>query len=225
MELNVRVHALTDLQASIKERLGMESAWLQAQIRPHFLLSMLNAIVSLSEIDTLRMTRLLEKFAHYLQSSFYLKNLEKVIPLKQELDLLESYLYIEKERFGDRLHIKWEIDEVQDVRIPPLSIQTLVENAVNHGVLKQIEGGLITIRIRKEGSYTEISVIDDGVGMDEEKIKQILTVQPDRKKGIGLINTEQRLKRLYGKGLQVRSTPGAGTAILFRLPNRFEMED
>lgn len=132
VELNVRVHALTDLQASINERLWMEAAWLQAQIRPHFLLNTLNAIVSLSEIDPQRMVLLLDKFAHYLQSSFYLKNLDKVVPLQSELDLLESYLYIEKERFGDRLQVKWEIDEVQDVMIPPLAIQTLVENAVNH---------------------------------------------------------------------------------------------
>ncbi len=219
VELNVRVHALTNFQASINERLGMEAAWLQAQIRPHFMLNTLNAIVSLSEIDTSRMVRLIERFAHYLQSSFYLKNLDQVVPLQYELDLLESYLYIEKERFGDRLQIKWEIDEVNDVMIPPLSIQTLVENAVNHGVLVKIEGGLITIRIRKEDSYTEITVIDDGVGIDEEKIKQIFTTQPDRNKGIGLVNTEQRLKRLYGKGLQVESTPGVGTTITFKVPS------
>ncbi|WP_342539619.1 ATP-binding protein [Sporosarcina sp. FSL K6-1540] len=218
VELNVRVHALTNLQASINERLGMEAAWLQAQIRPHFMLNTLNAIVSLSETDTPRMARLLEKFAHYLQSSFYLKNLDKVVSLQDELDLLESYLYIEKERFGNRLHIKWEIDEVTDVMIPPLSIQTLVENAVNHGVLKRIVGGSITIRIRKEDGYTEIAVIDDGVGMDEERIKQIFTIQPDRKKGIGLVNTEQRLKRLYGKGLYVISTPSVGTTITFTVP-------
>src|SRR5690606_25331974 len=117
------------------------------------------------------------------------------------------YLYIEKERFEDRLHIKWEIDEVKDVMIPPLSIQTLVENAVNHGVLKRPAGGSITIRIRKVDGHMEIAVIDDGVGMDEEKIKQIFTFQHNRKKGIGLVNTEQRLKRLYGKGLRVYSTP------------------
>lgn len=218
VELNVRVHALTDLQASINERLGMEAAWLQAQIRPHFLLNTLNTIVSLSEIDTTRMARLLDKFAHYLQSSFYLKNLENVVPLQSELDLLESYLYIEKERFGDRLHIKWEIDDDKDIMIPPLSIQTLVENAVNHGVLKRDDGGTVTIRICKEDSNTEISVIDDGIGMDEEEIKQIFTSQPNRKKGIGLVNTEQRLKRLYGKGLDVISTPNVGTTITFTVP-------
>lgn len=218
VELNVRVHALTDLQASINERLWMEAAWLQAQIRPHFLLNTLNAIISLSEIDTERMARLLEKFAHYLQSSFYLKNLDKVIPLQDELDLLESYLYIEQERFGDRLTIKWEVEEMEDVMIPPLAIQTLVENAVNHGVLKRINGGTVTIRIRKEDGYTEIAVIDDGVGMDEEVINQLFTVVPNRKKGIGLVNTEQRLKRLYGKGLSVISRPDVGTTIIFTIP-------
>ena len=202
VELNVRVHALTNLQASINERLGMEAAWLHAQIRPHLLFNTVNAVVSLSEIDPPRMTRLLD-------------NLDKVVSLQDELDLLESYLYIEKERFGDRLHIEWEIDEVEDVMIPPLSIQTLVENAVIHGVLKRISGGTITIRIRKEDGYTEIAVIDDGIGMDEEKIKEIFTIQPDRKRGIGLVNTEQRLKQLYGKGLYVISTPGVGTIVTF----------
>ncbi len=219
MELNVRVHALTNLQASINERLRMEAAWLQAQIRPHFLLNTLNTIVSLSDMDTSRMALLIEKFAHYLQSSFYLKNLDKVVTLKEELDLVESYLYIEKERFGDRLQIKWEIDEVNDVMVPPLSIQTLAENAVNHGVLKRIAGGLITIRIRKEGGYAEISVSDNGIGMDEERAKKVLTALPDQKRGIGLVNTEQRLKRLYGKGLQVISTPSVGTTITFTVPN------
>lgn len=219
VELNARVQALTDLQISIKERLRMEAAWLQAQIRPHFLLNTLNTIISLSEIDQSRMIRLLEEFAEYLQSSFYLKNLDKLVPLQHEIDLLKSYLYIEKERFAERLQVNWEIDKgVEGINIPPLSIQTLVENAVNHGVLKKTEGGSITIRIRKEDNYSEISVIDDGVGMEEEKIKRILTIEPNGKRGIGLVNTEQRLKRLYGKGLQISSTLGVGTTVTFIVP-------
>ena len=221
IELNVRVQALTDLQSSIQERLGMEAAWLQAQIRPHFMLNTLNAIASLSETDQPRMARLLEKFAHYLQSSFYMGNLEQVVSLQHELDLLDSYLYIEKERFGDRLQVNWEIEEVnvKSVTIPPLSIQTLVENAVNHGILKRSTGGLITIRIRHQNSRNiEVSVIDDGVGMDEAKMKQILTIQPDRKKGIGIINVDQRLKRLYGKGLRITSKPDMGTTVSFIVP-------
>lgn len=221
IELITRVKVLTDLQISFKERLGMEAAWLQAQIRPHFLLNTLNAILSLSEVDRGRMNQLLEEFVNYLQSSFYLKNLDKLVPLEYELDLLHSYLYIEKERFSDRLHVNWEIDEtveLEEVMIPPLSLQTIVENAVNHGVLKKKDGGSVTIHIRKEGSYVEISVIDDGVGMDEEKIKQILTIQPHRKSGIGVVNTEQRLKRLFGKGLRVQSILGEGTTVSFTVP-------
>ena len=218
LELNVRVHALTDLKASINERLGMEAAWLQAQIRPHFLFNTLNSIVALSVIDTTRMAKLLDKFAHYLRTSFDMRNLDQVVPLKYELDLIESYLYIEKERFGERLNINWEIDKVRDLKIPPLSIQTLVENAVNHGVLKRITGGTVTIRIREEEGYTEVSVIDDGVGMEAEKVKQIFMIQANRTKGIGLINTEKRLKQLFGKGLHVVSTPGIGTTATFRIP-------
>lgn len=219
LELNVRVQALTDLKASINERLGMEAAWLQAQIRPHFLFNTLNTIVSLSEIDTTRMTKLLDKFGHYLRNSFDMKNLEQVVPLQHELELLESYVYIEKERFGDRLQVKWEVDQVKDVKIPPLSLQTLVENAVNHGVLKRIAGGTVTIRIREEDGYTEISVIDDGAGMNAEKIQQIFTTKANREKGIGLANTQQRLEQLYGKGLHIESTLGVGTTVIFKIPS------
>ncbi|MGN7478720.1 ATP-binding response regulator [Solibacillus silvestris] len=224
VELNARVHALTDLQVSINERLRMEAAWLQAQIRPHFLLNTLNAIVSLSEIDISRMAKLLDKFALYLQSSFYMKNVDKLVPLESELELIESYLYIENERFGNKLRVEWEIGKTENVMIPPLSIQTLVENAVNHGVLKRISGGTIMIRIQSNGDYTEISVIDDGVGMDEEQIKRIFTIQPDRKKGIGLINTEQRLKQSYGKGLHINSTLNVGTTITFTVPNNIPLQ-
>lgn len=219
IELNARVHALTNLQVSINERLRMEAAWLQAQIRPHFLLNTLNAIVTLSETDMSRMIQLLDKFTIYLQSSFYLKNVDKLVSLESELELIESYLYIEKERFRNKLYVIWEIDEVENVMIPPLSIQTLVENAVNHGILKRIDGGTIIIRIRKNDSYTEISVIDNGVGMDEEQVKQIFTIQSDQKRGIGLVNTEQRLKQSYGKGLELKSAVNVGTTVTFTVPN------
>lgn len=220
VELNVRVQALSHLQASINERLGMEAAWLQAQIRPHFLLNTLNAIASLGEIDIARMTRLIENLADYLQKSFYLKNQAKLVPLQDELDLIQAYLYIENERFGDRLKVTWEIDDVKGVMVPPLSIQTLVENALNHGILKRIIGGCVTIRIRDDENYTEITVIDDGVGMDKVSLKEVLKMKPGKKQGIGLINTEQRLKRLYGKGLQITSELDIGTTVTFIIPKQ-----
>lgn len=218
IELNVRVQTLTNLQASINERMRMEAAWLQAQIRPHFLLNTLNSIISLSEIDIDLMNELIEHFINYLQSSFYYKNLDKTVPLEDELSLLESYLFIEGIRFGDRLKVIWDVDKNIKGNIPPLSIQTIVENAINHGVLKRIDGGTVTIQIRRDDKFFEVSVIDDGVGIDKEKLKNIFSIQPGKGVGIGLVNTEHRLKRLFGRGLNITSTLGVGTVVSFKVP-------
>lgn len=221
-ELNARVHALTHLQQSIKERLNMEAAWLQAQIRPHFILNTLNAIVSLSAIDTNRMVALIEHFASYLERSFHFKNIDTLVPLTDELELLQSYLYIEKIRFGNRLHIEWRIDrldKVKDVLIPPLALQTLIENAANHGVLQKVVGGTITIQIDSDNEKTTFLVHDDGIGMDEETLSHLLKPENGSVHGIGIINTDQRLKQLFGKGLKITSKKDIGTTVTFDIPN------
>ncbi|MBD8007403.1 hybrid sensor histidine kinase/response regulator [Bacillus norwichensis] len=218
LELKSRVRSLINLKLSIHEQLRMEAAWLQAQIRPHFLFNTLNTIVSLSDLDTERMIGLLEKFGHYLQRSFHVTNSETVIPLNNELDLVRSYLYIEKERFGERLTIEWDLDAI-NINLPPLSIQPLVENAVQHGVLKQIEGGTVIIRIKKVSTGVDVIITDNGVGMDQQKINKILNNTLTSFQGIGIINTNKRLKKIYGKGLTIESQPGIGTTVRFTIPD------
>lgn len=218
LELKSRGQALIDLKHSISERLQMEAAWLQAQIQPHFLYNTLNTIASLSEIDSSRMVKLLDEFGHYLHGSFDEKNLQRVVPLEHELDLVRSYLYIEKERFGERLQIEWEIDENLMIEIPPLTIQPLVENAIRHGVLKKASGGTICIRITDHENCAEIAIIDNGIGMDEAKLNQVLDEKNETERGIGVINTNRRLKRIYGRGLQITSLPNQGTEVMFEVP-------
>lgn len=218
LELKFRVRSLINLKLSIHEQLRMEAAWLQAQIRPHFLFNTLNTIVSLSDLDSERMIGLLEKFGNYLQRSFHVTNSETVIPLNNELDLVRSYLYIEKERFGERLTIEWDLDII-NINIPPLSIQPLVENAVQHGVLKQIEGGTVVIRIKKASNGVDVIITDNGVGMDQQKINKILNNTLTAFQGIGIINTNKRLKKIYGKGLTIESQPGIGTTVHFTIPD------
>lgn len=220
LELKTRGSALIDLKHSISERLYMEAAWLQAQIQPHFLFNTLNTIASLSEIDSERMVNLLNKFGKYLRGSFDTNNLKRVVPLEHELELIRSYLYIEKERFGERLHVKWEVDENSVLEVPPLSIQPLVENAVHHGVLKKIAGGTVCIRITDHEEFSIIAIIDDGAGMSEEQISHLLDEKnkTETGRGIGLINTNRRLKRIYGQGLQISSSPGKGTTVKFTIP-------
>ncbi|MGO4180697.1 ATP-binding protein [Paenibacillus sp. TAF43_2] len=215
LELKSRVRALTELRQSVRERLRMEAAWLQAQIQPHFLFNTLNSIAALSEIDNEKMRALLGEFGHYLRASFDFRNLERLVPLENELGLVRSYLYIEKERFEDRINIRWDVDARIHLQVPPLCIQPLVENAIRHGLLSRVEGGEIHIRITAKEHEAEISVTDNGIGMDEETVRRVLDSRLDVKAGIGLYNTDRRLKQLYGKGLLIRSVPNQGTIVSF----------
>lgn len=215
VDLKARVASLIELKQSVHERLRMEAAWLHAQIQPHFLFNTLNSIASLSESDPSRMIKLLDEFGNYLQMSFHLKNLKQVIPLEEELALVRSYLYIKKERFGERLGVEWEIPESVQAEIPPFSLQTLVENAVRHGLLARASGGTVTIRVKEERDNLTFAVQDDGMGIAEEKLELLLT---GTEGGIGLINTDRRLKQIYGRGLNIHSVKGEGTIVSFAIP-------
>lgn len=218
LELITRVTALTDLGKSLNDRIAMEAAWLQAQIQPHFLFNTLNSIAALSDEDPKKMMQLIEQFGNYLNLSFTTQNLNELVPLDQELQLVKAYLYIELERFGDRLHIDWDIQVAEKVMVPPLAIQTLVENAINHGVLKKPEGGMVCISVIADEGDAVISIIDDGVGMDAGQVERLLLQASEPQRGIGLLNTDKRLKQLFGTGLTVFSEPGEGTAVSFTVP-------
>ena len=150
-----------------------------------------------------------DAFTSFLRISFDFLNTGERVPLSHELELVESYLYIEKERFGERLSIEWEVGPgCENVLIPPLTIQPLVENAVNHGLLSQIKGGTLRIRIVRQEDATWFEVQGDGVGMNKEIVERILDLATKEKGGIGVSNTHRRLTQMYGKGLSIQSKPG-----------------
>ena len=218
LEFKSRVRALTSVKQSMHEKIRMESAWLQAQIQPHFLFNALNTIMALSEIDLNRMQKVLDAFSHLLRRKFQFYNINMLSPIEEEIALVEDYLLIEKERFQDRLCVIWEIDKDLNKMLPGLTIQPLVENAIHHGLMKRIEGGKLIVRIAKKETYIEILVEDDGVGMEEAFVKERLEKEKNTQSGIGLVNTNLRLKRHYGQGLQIKSAPGEGTTVSFRVP-------
>ena len=215
LELRSRVKALTDVKQSAQERLRMEAAWLQAQIQPHFLFNTLNAIITLSEIDIERTSKLLEALCDFLRESFKFQNIDELVPIEDELNLVRSYLYIHKERFGERINATWDLEVSTDVMIPSLTIQPLIENALKHGILPRENGGNIHIRIVDYDRYIEITVSDNGIGMDEATMERLLERKLETSTGIGLLNTDLRLKQHYGKGLQIKSKPNQGTVISF----------
>jgi len=214
-EIRSRIVALTTIKQMVQEQLRLEAAWLQAQIQPHFIFNTLNAAIALSEIDIEKMQHLLEEFSDFLRHKFKFQNMEELIPIDEELEIVRSYLHIEKVRFNERLQVVWQLDDCEELKVPFLSIQPLVENAIRHGLMKQARGGTIVIRICVVDTIATIVVEDDGVGMDSVKLQNILERKANNRLGVGLINTDQRLKRHFGAGLQIKSTLGKGTTASF----------
>lgn len=221
LELRSRVLALTRLKQTMDELLRLEGAFLQAQIEPHFLFNAMNSISALGQIDVERMRLMIDAFSSYLRISFDFLNNRDAVPLHVELELVKAYLYIERERFGDRLQVEWELEEREDLMglmLPPFTIQPLVENAVKHGILSRSKGGRVTIRIRSCREDVEVTVEDNGAGLEPAQCAALL--QPSsqaERKGVGVVNTDRRLRKRYGSGLSVTSVPNQGTSVSFMI--------
>ncbi|MDF2838265.1 MAG: hypothetical protein K0Q63_3905, partial [Paenibacillus sp.] len=197
LELKYRVWSLTTLKRSVNERLRMEAAYLQAQIHPHFLFNTLNTILALSDIDTDKMKKLAEAFTSYLRISFNFLNAGELVALTHELKLVRAYLYIEQERFDERLNVEWEVDPGIDLMLPPLALQPLVENAVKHGALGRASGGTVRVRVVRIEAGTLFEVRDNGKGMAQQEADKLLRHTFGGSGGIGIANTNRRLAQRY----------------------------
>lgn len=223
LELLHRISALISMKQSVDQSLKMEAAYLQAQIRPHFLFNTINSIVALSEIDPVQMREVTEAFSRYLRFSMEFLNSERSVPVEHEISLVKAYLFIEQVRFGDRLRVEWDIDDSLAFEIPPLTIQPMVENAVSHGLLSRAKGGRLTIGIKRQGEEVLIEIGDNGKGMGDRDQKRLTSPERPATGGIGIWNTHRRLVQRYGQGLHIESRPGEGTTVSFRLPLDREM--
>ncbi len=196
---------------------------LEAEINPHFLYNALQAISTKSlksgEQEIAEMVDALALTLRYCISG------QDRVRLSDEMKHIENYLVIQKARFGARLHVNYDWnDEISALEIPKLSIQTLVENSIKHGLEKVSTTVTIDIQARLEDEYAIISVIDDGPGIFPEQLDTIMSsldVEWEDWKGesIGLKNLHTRLRLIYGNeaGIQI-STDEAGTAMSIRIP-------
>ncbi len=166
--------AIGKLQNSVLRAQEAEIAFLRAQINPHFLYNTLNSIAALCQEAPDKAENVVVELSRYLRRSFDFKRLDSMTTLDRELELLDAYLYIEKIRFGERLQMEYDIEEGLSLSLPPLILQPLVENAVRHGLLKRAEGGTVSISIRSEGDTAIISIIDNGIGMEQRVLEQLL---------------------------------------------------
>ncbi|CAM4338134.1 signal transduction histidine kinase [Paenibacillus endophyticus] len=215
--LRARVRTLLELRQSVQAAIRSELAFLQAQIKPHFLYNALNTIISVCPTDPEKATELLMDLSKYLRSSFDFHNRQQIVSLEKELELVRSYVALEQARFGKRLRVVYEVDERTTGFIPPLSIQPIVENAVRHGVMQTAAGGTVFLKVQQLGDHMQISVTDSGVGIKASELNSLLLEQRPLR-GVGLINIHRRLLSLYGEGLAIISKEGEGTTVSFQVP-------
>ena len=209
---------LAELDASRTRLMEAEVRALRAQISPHFIYNSLTAIASFVRTDPERARELLLDFADFTRYSF--RRHGEFTTLAEELRSIERYLVLEKARFGDRLQVTLRVaPEVLPVAVPFLSLQPLVENAVRHGLEGKSGAGHITIVAEDFDRECVISVEDDGMGEDPERVRRALAsdVTTD---SIGLGNVDERLRSTFGEdyGLVVETAPGAGTKVIVRVP-------
>lgn len=216
-ELIARATTLINLKMSVKKAKDNEIAFLQAQVKPHFLFNALNSIAALCRKEPEKAEELTLDFAAYLRSTFDFKNLEALTTINKEVDHVKHYLNIEKVRFGKRLEVEYDIEEEFNILIPPLILQPLVENAVKHGISSISRGGKVIIRIRNTDNGKLFSVSDNGKGMSVIKIKNILSGDSENS-GIGIPNINKRLNNIYGITLKIESEENKGTTVSFVLP-------
>ena len=185
---------------------------LQSQINPHFLFNVLNTMTSLIRTNPEKAREVTIDLSNYLR--YNLDNNVKSVELIKELNQVDTYIKIEKVRFGDKLNILYGVDEsLYNFQIPSLIIQPLVENSIKHGILKKRDNGCVKIIIKKIGKDIEITIEDDGVGIEQTIIDNL---DKQIKENIGLKNVHQRLKLLYGEGLNIKKLE-QGTRIKFKI--------
>ncbi|KAA6449702.1 response regulator [Bacillus swezeyi] len=211
-EFVARIKNLIMMKHTANQATNIEMAFLQSQIKPHFLYNVLNTIISLSHLDIEKAREVTAEFTNYLRMSFDFQNTSAVSSFRNELSIVNSYLSIEKTRYGDRLEILFDIEQDIDFMLSPLMIQPLVENAVHHGISKKRGGGWIKLTAKKESENQYfIKVEDNGIGMTPDKIKDVLSSNVDR--SVGLKNINRRLKHFCGSELKIQSAPDVGTAV------------
>jgi LytS/YehU family sensor histidine kinase len=201
---------------------------LRAQINPHFFFNALNTIRYMIREDPQAARDLLlalsEVFQRTLRSGEF-------VPLRDELGYVEAYLSLEKARLGDRLRITWggllhpedplkSGSELLDVRVPTLTLQPIVENAVIHGIATKKEGGGVSIAVFRQKDDLTITVQDDGPGMAPAQLAGLLQPDAGKQNGIGVRNVDSRLRMMFGEGhgLTIESEPEQGTRVTIRIP-------
>ncbi len=207
---NLASNALTQAESN-------ELSFLQAQIQPHFLNNTLSVIASMISRSPNEAKALIAELGEHLANCYYVDNTSPMISLEKELESVNTYVFIEKARFRERLNFHLVCERIPQIFIPRLVIQPLVENAIRHGILKKAEAGNVWLIISGDDERIRFEIRDDGVGMSGDAIKKLLC-ESNNIRSIGISNINKRLNKYYGTGLQITGQPEQGLQVTFHVP-------
>jgi sensor histidine kinase YesM len=192
-----------------KELEAQKNALMLSQINPHFIYNTLSAIAAMCESSPKQAKYLTIDFSKYLRRNIDTMTSDSLVEFEREIEHVECYLKIEKVRFGERLNVIYSIGS-KDFKIPPLTIQPLVENAVKHGITKRAEGGTIKICTYEIDKHYVIKIIDDGVGFNSDETEF----------HVGLKSVENRISAMCHGSVTLKSTVGIGTRVTVLIPKK-----
>ncbi|EJV74988.1 histidine kinase [Bacillus cereus] len=218
--LLARLHTIFQTKEAILQAFENEMAFLQAQIKPHFLYNAMSNIISFCYTDSERAAHLLTMLSSYLRYIFESGNETNYSTLQKEISIIQAYVEIEKARFGERLSFSYEVDIIEsldEIYIPNLLVQPLVENAIRHGLFEKEGNGHVQINIKQIKEILFIQVIDNGIGMSETTIHNLLngTLQ---NQGIGFSNVLRRVRKFSNGTVEIYSIENKGTTINVTIP-------
>lgn len=221
---------MEEIRQNEREKQKMEKKLLQSQINPHFLYNTLDSIIWMIRSEEYEGAgEMVSSLAKFFRIS--LSQGKDMIPLGKELEHATSYLKIQNIRFKDKFDFKVEADpKLMKYLIPKLSIQSLLENAIYHGMEGMYEDGEIIISVYEEEDTIKIDVADNGLGMTEDKLEYIMNhqvVSSKRGSGIGVRNVHERIQLIYGKqyGITITSELDEGTTATITIPKMEEADE
>lgn len=184
-----------------------------SQMQPHFIFNTLNTIYHLCQINPDKARHTISSFSEYLRNNIDTLGQSEMISFEKELSFVKTYLDIEKVRFDDELEIIFDI-ELTDFKLPVLTVQPIVENAVKHGTSKKEGVSTLTLKTREMEDCYEITITDTGVGFKADEYKN------DGHKHVGISSVEERLKNLCNGTLRIDSKLGEGTTAVIVIPKK-----
>lgn len=207
----------------VKRENATRTSLMLSQIQPHFLINSLLAIKALTRSDPQEACKAIDDFSYYLRGNMNVLTSEGLVSFEDELEHMRAYLALEKRRFGEKVRVLEDIRSTA-VRLPALTLQPLVENAVQHGIAKREDGGTVVVSTREEAESLIIAVQDDGMGFDVEALEGWEGSEADAACAlggdhVGIRNVAARIASQCGGTLAVESGSG-GTRVTVTIPRQ-----